>query len=63
MSDERQDKIDAEIAAAPETPFHRLLEDFIQVVPTSFIQRYEKLVGRTAQQVKAAIEAKYPKTE
>lgn len=60
---DRQTAVDNEVANAPETPWHRLLNEFHACVPTNFITKYEKLVGRTAQQVRAEAEAKFPKTE
>ena len=62
-NEERESAVADHIAKAPETPFHRLLDEFIACVPTNFVAKYEKLVGRTAQQVRAEAEAKYPKTE
>jgi acyl-CoA thioesterase FadM len=50
--------VEEHVNDAPETPFHRLLDEFIQCLPTNFIARYEKLVGRTAQQVRAEAETK-----
>ena len=50
--------VEDHINEAPETPFHRLLDEFIQCVPTNFVARFEKLIGKTQQQVKAEAEAK-----